>query len=59
MVLTAVDEDLGGCFFGIMPENIAGFRADDLGGIFMLAKGWVLHAVPNPSRSWTARGQRQ
>jgi nitroreductase len=28
MLLTAVDEDLGACFFGIMPENIDGFRAE-------------------------------
>jgi nitroreductase len=28
MLLTAVDEDLGACFFGIMPENLAPFRAE-------------------------------
>lgn len=28
MLLTAVDEDLGACFFGIMPENIGPFRAE-------------------------------
>jgi nitroreductase len=27
MLLTAVDEDLGACFFGIPPERIPGFRA--------------------------------
>jgi len=41
MLLTAVDEGLGACFFGIMPENLAPFRAefgipgeyDPIGGI--------------------------
>jgi nitroreductase len=28
MLLTAVDEDLGACFFGIMPENLGPFRAE-------------------------------
>jgi nitroreductase len=28
MLLTAVDEDLGACFFGIMPENLDPFRAE-------------------------------
>ncbi|HXJ27184.1 MAG TPA: nitroreductase family protein [Streptosporangiaceae bacterium] len=28
MLLTAVDEGLGACFFGIMPENIDPFRAE-------------------------------
>ena len=28
MLLTAVDEGLGACFFGIAPENVTGFRAD-------------------------------
>ncbi|HQU27267.1 MAG TPA: nitroreductase family protein [Acidimicrobiales bacterium] len=28
MLLTAVDEGLGACFFGIAPENVAAFRAD-------------------------------
>jgi nitroreductase len=28
MLLTAVDEDLGACFFGIMPENLERFRAE-------------------------------
>jgi len=27
MLLTAVDEGLGGCFFGIMPDQLAPFRA--------------------------------
>jgi len=41
MLLTAVDEGLGACFFGIMPENLDPFRAefgvpaqyDPIGGI--------------------------
>ena len=41
MLLTAVDEGLGACFFGIMPENLEPFRAefgvpgqyDPIGGI--------------------------
>jgi len=28
MLLTAVDEGLGACFFGIQPENIAPLRAE-------------------------------
>ena len=28
MLLTAVDEELGACFFGIMPENLDPFRAE-------------------------------
>ncbi|WP_285501541.1 nitroreductase family protein [Actinokineospora sp. NBRC 105648] len=28
MLLTAVDEGLGACFFGIAPENLAGFHAE-------------------------------
>ena len=28
MLLTAVDEELGACFFGIMPENIDPFRTE-------------------------------
>lgn len=28
MLLTAVDEQLGACFFGIMPDNIEPFRAE-------------------------------
>jgi nitroreductase len=28
MLLTAVDEDLGACFFGIMPENLDPFRVE-------------------------------
>jgi nitroreductase len=28
MLLTAVDENLGACFFGIMPENLDPFRAE-------------------------------
>ncbi|MDV9172974.1 nitroreductase family protein [Streptomyces sp. W16] len=41
MLLTAVDEGLGACFFGIMPEHLEPFRAefgvpdeyDPIGGI--------------------------
>ena len=41
MLLTAVDEGLGACFFGIMPEHLPPFRAefgvpdeyDPIGGI--------------------------
>ncbi|NDZ78529.1 nitroreductase [Streptomyces sp. SID10853] len=41
MLLTAVDEGLGACFFGIMPEHLQPFRAefgipgtyDPIGGI--------------------------
>jgi hypothetical protein len=28
MLLTAVDEELGACFFGIMPENLDPFRTE-------------------------------
>jgi nitroreductase len=28
MLLTAVDEGLGACFFGIMPEHLQPFRAE-------------------------------
>jgi hypothetical protein len=28
MLLTAVDEGLGACFFGIMPEHLAPFREE-------------------------------
>lgn len=31
MLLTAVDEGLGACFFGIQPDQQAGFRSE-LGG---------------------------
>ena len=55
MLLTAVDEGLGACFFGIMPENLQGFKDEfgipdefaPLGGITI---GYRAPDEPEPNR---------
>ena len=60
MLLTAVDEGLGACFFGIPPEQVAGFRAafgvpDDYMPIGALSVGHRAEDRRSPS---LARGRR-
>ncbi|MGW4909102.1 nitroreductase family protein [Streptomyces sp. NPDC004270] len=54
MLLTAVDEGLGACFFGVMPEHLPSFRAefgvpdeyDPIGGITV---GYRADDLPPPT----------
>ncbi len=60
MLLTATDEGLGACFFGIPPERIAPFRAefgvpDDHAPIGAVALGHRAEDRPSPS---LRRGRR-
>jgi len=51
MLLTAVDEELGACFFGIMPEDLDPFRAEfgvpgDYGPIGAITVGYRADDLP-------------
>ena len=60
MLLTAVDEGLGACFFGIPPEQVAGFRdAFDVPAEFMPIGALTLgHRAPDRRSPSLARGRR-
>ncbi len=60
MLLTAVDEGLGACFFGIMPEQIADFKAafgvpDEYTAVGAISVGW---AADDNLRGSAHRGRR-
>lgn len=60
MLLTATDDGLGGCFFGIPPEHIAAFRTEfgvpeDHHPIGVVAVG---HPAPGPKSPSLRRGRR-
>jgi nitroreductase len=63
MLLTAVDEGLGACFFGIMPENLQAFKVefaipDEYAPIGALTVGYRASDEPEPDRERLAERRR-
>jgi nitroreductase len=63
MLLTAVDEGLGACFFGIMPDNLQPFKdefgvPDDYAPIGALTVGYRADDEPAPDRERLAARRR-